>query len=152
MWGRASRRWFLTGIAACAVASVVTAFGRRPRTKRRQPMRYEDGLAELFTRGGPSFRRMAQAQIAGFGDRLPDWLKSGEQKDVHLNAQPLQQLFAALLTGNAATIEATLVDADVQKLLASRWGRLIAEPSSLEWLDQALGIVIDPLILLGRSD
>jgi hypothetical protein len=115
-------------------------------------MRYEDGLAELFEAGSASLTLMAQAHIGGFSERLPDWLKSAERKNSRLQAKSFQQLFAALLTGDAATIEAALLDANAQKLVAYQWGRLSAKASTPEWLDEALGAVIDPLILLGRSE
>jgi hypothetical protein len=73
-------------------------------------MRYEDGLAARFKRGDVGFTTLAMAHIGGFADRIPAWLQLAQAKDRDVDAPALRRIFEALLTGDAAMIEAALDD------------------------------------------
>jgi hypothetical protein len=140
-------------MAFAAVTLAIAFHGSTRHSKsRRQVMRYEDGLAKTFEAGSPTLELMAQAYIGGFSQRLPEWLESSERKNFRLPAKAFQKLFVALLSGDVATIETMLADADVQKLLAYQWPGMTAKLLSPEWLDLVLYMVIDPLILVGHTD
>jgi hypothetical protein len=139
--------------AASAVAAGAIAAQVGSSHSKRDVMRYEERLGGLFARGDAKLEHMALAHIAGFGDRLPDWLARTREAKRNLNTEELQRVFAALLAGDAASIEEALRGSDpggmdflVSLHLSSRDRR---QP---EWLDVALGVVVDPLILLGRGD
>src|ERR1041384_7103847 len=95
---------------------------------------------------------MALAHIGGFAERLPGWLVASRQKYPDA-AKVRQRVFDALLTGNPEAIEAALRERDIGEL-SVRLNMALAEssPSEPDWLDTALPLVSDPLILLDRAD
>jgi len=131
MIGKLSRRAFSQGYLAVGVAVAalpVLAATRHRAQPEGRTMRYEDGLAARFKRGAAGLTTMALAHIGGFSDRIPAWLQSLPEKDRKIEPATLNRIFDALLTGNAASIEA-----------ASQDGRYALD-------------IVDPLILLGRSE
>jgi hypothetical protein len=121
----------LTAIAgSVAVATCGNAAKKAPET-----MRYEALLAARWDEKS-NLLLMTMAHVSGFADRMP-WFASAPQDD--------RDVLAALLTGDAAKIEAALRGIEVRQ-------RGDQEPSSPQWLDASLGEVIEPLILVGRGD
>jgi hypothetical protein len=122
----------LFGVIAGSLAVAVSAHAAKAAPK---PMRYE---ALLVNRWGEkaNLLLMVMAHLGGFAERMP-WFGSAPQDD--------REVFAALLTGDAARIEAALRGIEV------RLGGDKEKPSP-QWLDASLGEVIEPLILLGRAD
>ena len=115
-------------------------------------MRYEDRLASLFEQGEVSLTVMALAHIGGFAERLPGWLVASRQKYPDA-AKVRQRVFDALLTGNPEAIEAALRERDIGELSVMLNMALAgSSPSEPDWLDTALPLVSDPLILLDRAD
>ena len=115
-------------------------------------MRYEDGLAARFEQGDVRLTLMALAHIGGFAERLPGWLAASQQEYPEA-AKVRQRIFDALQTSDIATIEAALREPDIGNLDALLSMHLKkSSPSKPDWLDQALPLVINPLILLGRAD
>lgn len=118
-------------------------------------MRYEDGLASLYT-----FERLAgldlmvMSHLAGFNDRIPAWLSRAQQEDdPRLAVTDLQRVFAALLAGDVGAIEASLRTADFDNMNFPLWVMFLSRGTSGdERLDRALSLVAVPLVLLGRGD
>jgi hypothetical protein len=150
-----SRRWVLVAWAVTAALGAANVAVRASMDRStRQAMRYEDYLAALFKAGHGDLRAMALAHIGGFADRVPGWLASARQGASRSSTAPtLRRVFDALLTGDVPTIEAALRAEDVRDLdFRLQGGRKKLSTSDPRWLDHALGIAVDPLILLGRAD
>lgn len=143
----------MSGIAA-AVASLPTY----PSSAWARAMSYERGLAARFNAEDTSLSLMAMAQIGGFGDRIPAWLKAAQETSSRFHShffapQALQRIFDALLTGDVGAIERALQYADVGKLdVALSVDLEQQEPSTPAWLDYAIRLVAAPLVLLGRAE
>jgi len=115
-------------------------------------MSYEDRLGSLFATGRVSLNLMALAHIGGFAERLPGWLATA-QREHSASRQTNQRIFDALLTGEAATIEAAVREVDLDDVdVLLRMDLEKSNPSDPIWIDKALVGVVDPLILLGRAD
>lgn len=148
-----SRRALL--LASMAAAGAV---GSTPASSTQKGVaRYEDRLAALFADPErASLSLMAMAHIAGFGDRIPAWLGSAQAKASprsFFNAPALRRIFDALLTGDVETLEAALRHDDISKLDVELSIHLRSvDPSNPAWLDHAVKLLVDPLILLGRAD
>jgi len=147
------RALLLAGVAAAgAMGSASVSI-----TQRGIMVRYEDRLAAGFDPERANLSLMAMAHVGGFAERIQEWLGSAQAKAdprSFFNAQALRRIFDALLTGDVEMIEASLRHHDIRRLDVELSFNLerAADPSSAAWLDHALSLVVNPLILLGRGD